>query len=44
MVDIGDLVISTKAYGYESGKETSDGFRSRPNSRFNNSVQLTQLA
>jgi len=27
---IGDLVIATKAYGYESGKETSTGFESRP--------------
>lgn len=29
-VAIGDIVIGTKAYGYESGKETDNGFVSRP--------------
>lgn len=29
--DIGDVVIGTKAYGYESSKETDDGSLSRPN-------------
>jgi len=41
---IGDLVISTQAYNYESGKETSEGFASRPKSRFNSSNELIQLA
>ncbi len=29
-VEIGDLLIANKAYGYESGKETPDGFKARP--------------
>ena len=29
-VQIGDIVIGTKAYGYESGKETDNGFLARP--------------
>jgi nucleoside phosphorylase len=29
-VKIGDLLIATKAYGYESGKESADGFMARP--------------
>lgn len=29
-VSVGDVIVGTKAYGYESGKETPDGFVSRP--------------
>lgn len=29
-VRIGDLLIAKKAYGYESGKEDADGYKSRP--------------
>lgn len=31
-VSIGDVVVGTKYYGYESGKVTADGFASRPES------------
>src|SRR5713226_4796072 len=31
-VELGDIVIGTKVYGYETGKETAQGFRTRPNS------------
>lgn len=31
-VSIGDIVVGTKAYGYESGKETDDRFLVRPDS------------
>lgn len=29
-VVIGSIVVGTKTYGYESGKETEDGFKARP--------------
>jgi nucleoside phosphorylase len=29
-VAIGSIVVGTKTYGYESGKETEDGFKARP--------------
>ncbi|MEY9704309.1 nucleoside phosphorylase [Bradyrhizobium diazoefficiens] len=31
-VHLGDIVIGTKVYGYETGKETTQGFKTRPNS------------
>ncbi|MGK5552715.1 hypothetical protein ACSNOI_13970 [Actinomadura kijaniata] len=29
-IDIGDVVMSTKVYGYHGGKESSEGFQARP--------------
>lgn len=43
-VRIGDIVVSTKAYDYEPGKETSQGFVSRPDSVHNDSEDLLTLA
>jgi len=42
-VAIGDVVCATKVYGYESGKETPDGFRPRP-IVFNTSAALLSRA
>ena len=43
-VKIGDILIGTKAYGYESGKETNEGFVARPDAITNDSEQLLALA
>lgn len=42
-VSIGDIVVGTKAYGYEAGKETADGFSTRPEV-FNHSKELLSIA
>jgi nucleoside phosphorylase len=42
-VAIGDVVCSTKVYGYEGGKEADDGFRPRPVA-FNTSARLLARA
>ena len=39
---IGDIVIATQAYGYESGKETPNGFVVRPNVKSFSSELLQQ--
>ncbi len=42
-VQIGDVIIGTKAYGYESGKETDNGFLARPDVIYS-SRKLIELA
>lgn len=42
-VGLGDVIVGTKAYGYESGKETSDGFLARPDVIYS-SRKLIELA
>lgn len=42
-VSIGDIIVGTKAYGYESGKETEEGFHARPDVIYS-SKQLVELA
>ena len=42
-VAIGDIVVGTKAYGYEVGKTTPDGFKARP-VVVNSSQELIALA
>ena len=41
---IGDIVIGTKAYFYEGGKETNDGFVARPRIIENKSNELLTIA
>ncbi len=42
-VGIGDVIVGTKAYGYESGKETDEGFLARPDVIYS-SRNLLELA
>lgn len=42
-VAIGDVVVGTKVYGYESGKETAEGFKVRPD-LLNGAYGLVQSA
>ncbi|MCB9610510.1 MAG: 5'-methylthioadenosine/S-adenosylhomocysteine nucleosidase [Polyangiaceae bacterium] len=42
-VKVGDVVLSTKVYGYEGGKEAEGGFRPRPVA-FNTSAKLAERA
>jgi nucleoside phosphorylase len=35
-VDLGDVIVATKVYSYESGKETADGFHPRPDAQHSN--------
>ena len=41
---IGDIVIGTKAYFYEGGKETNKGFVARPRIIENKSHELLKIA
>ncbi|MEM1319215.1 MAG: 5'-methylthioadenosine/S-adenosylhomocysteine nucleosidase [Bacteroidota bacterium] len=43
-VAVGDMVVETKAYNYEQGKETPAGFAARPDSIKNESIRLLSLA
>ena len=42
-VGLGDVIVGTKAYGYESGKETREGFLARPDVIYS-SRKLIELA